>query len=215
MSELKRFSRALQDPETQVEINFRPVLVVFIPPFVNSVRIERAQTVFFSRAEPLDMVAKRLKVIYNNRHSTIAISSARMWKLTPGVSEKDLETALNDSSSPHRLFPGLLLDEGLLLEESEFSFTDTLVYEVKRSMGNWQFTALHDMPCNKCRAKISRIGFRCDCEKAYFCNESCRAGSKHICAHYTPPADVKRCPFDNEILGKQHYTCACGQVTDI
>lgn len=212
MSELKRFSRALQDPETQVEINFRPVLVVFIPPSISSVRIKPAQTVFFSRAEPLDKVAKRLKVIYNYKHPTIAISSVRMWKLTPGVSEKDLETTLNTSTDRYRLFPGSLLDQGLRLEESELSYTDTLVYEVRSTSGDWQFTARHDMPCNKCRARIGFDGFRCDCEKAYFCNESCRAGSGHICAHYTPPTDVKRCPNDHVVLGKQSYTCACGKV---
>lgn len=214
-SELKRFSRVIQDPETQIEITFRPVLVVFIPPPIKSVRIERAQKVFFSRAEPMDMVAKRLKVIYNTRFPTISISAMRMWKLTPGVSEKTLETTLNDSSGRFRLFPGSLLDEGLLLEQTEFSFTDTLVFEVKRSMGEWQFTALHDMLCSKCRAKIGYNGIRCACEKVYFCNDQCRAGSGHICVHYSPPTDLKKCPFDHEILGRQVYDCACGKVKDI
>ena len=102
-SELKRYSRALPDAETQIEVNFRPVSVVFIPPAVKSVRIERAKTVFFSRAEPLDRVAKRLKGIYNIRYPTIQIDLVRMWKLTPGTSEKDLETALNDNTGRFRL----------------------------------------------------------------------------------------------------------------
>lgn len=211
-SELKRFSREIQDQQTQIEVTFRPVLVVFIPPSIKSVRIENARRVYFSRGEPMDMVAKRLKVIYNIKYPTMAINSVRMWKLTPGESEKNLETALNDSSGRFCLFPGSLLDEGLRLEETELSFTDTLVFEVRRSMGDWQFTALHDMLCSKCRARIGHTGIRCACEKVYFCNDQCKAGSGHICEHYSPPTDVKKCPFDHEILGKQVYDCACGKV---
>jgi len=211
-SELKRYSRALPDAETQIEVNFRPVSVVFIPPAVKSVRIDRAKTAFFSRAEPLDRVAKRLKGIYNIRYPTIQIDSVRMWKLTPGTSEKDLETALNDNTGRFRLFPGSLLDEGQRLEEAEFSFTDTLVFEVRRSLAEWQFTALHDMLCSKCRARIGLDGISCPCQKVYFCNDRCKAASGHICEHYSPPTDVKKCPFDNEILGNQYYTCTCGQV---
>lgn len=214
-SELKRYSRALSDTETQIEVNFRPVAVVFIPPVVRSVRIGRAETVFFSRAEPLDRVAKRLKGIYNIRYPTIQIGSVRMWKLTPGISEKDLETAINDNTGRFRLFPGSLLDEGLRLEEAEFSFTDTLVFEVKRSLtGEWLFTALPDMLCCKCRARIGPQGIACLCQKVYFCNERCRGGSGHICDHYSPPTDIKRCPNCRETLGVNCYTCSCGQVND-
>ena len=211
-SELKRFSRTVTDEETQVEVNFRPVLVAFVPPFNREIRIPKAKTVYFSRSEPLDKVSKRLKIIYNNKHPSISVAGTRMWKLTPGVSETDLEKIINDASGRFKLFPGEELDECLNIDEAEFSFTDTLVFEAKRTTSDWTFTAFQDVFCSRCRAKIGRSGLKCLCEKVFFCNETCRDLSGHYCPHFTPSSNQKKCPFCNSTLPVHCYTCNCGKV---
>ena len=178
--EIKRKSIAINDLETQVEVNLKPIQVGFC---LKEHKIEEgtAKVMFVShKASVRDTSTKIRRIMREKLGKEISQQHIRLWKLNTTYSLEDLKKTVKTSNV---VFPGSLLYESSSLEEAEVADSDILVAELKSDFSPWTFIQKSSKRCENCWKREMANSITCDCGKNDYCSTKCmRQDSKyHSC----------------------------------
>ena len=198
---IPRKSLQLNSCETQVEVNLKPLQIVFCTP-KKLIDQEKPYVMFISHNSSLKKTSFKLRKIYQQRYSKeIYQKHLRFWKLNP---EKDFQ-GLKKATCKGVVFPGVLLDESDTLEESEVADSDIIVAEIRDDTSSWTFKERHEEPkCAYCKKALLSFK-RCACKRFVYCDSTCmkRDSDWHQCTGFS-------CEYCSEKI-ESFEKCACGK----